>query len=142
MIKVLVLTITLPAICSKGRQYINKNSLPFQTLESGREPARLHLQRLGHPRRAVCNKQNELQNSENKRQAWPSQQRQPRTWLSSYQHVGGTEIVLAGHALFQLLGHLLNVLNFIQQVQDMFMFNSFNPQLPKLIPFAVQQHLT
>lgn len=59
----------------------------------------------------------------------------------SYQHVGGTEIVLAGHALFQLLRHLLDILNFIQQVQDMLMFNSFNPQFAKLIPFAVQQHL-
>jgi hypothetical protein len=49
--------------------------------------------------------------------------------------------VFAGHALFQLLGHLLNVLDFIQQVQDMLMFNSFNPQFPKLIPFAVQKHL-
>lgn len=59
----------------------------------------------------------------------------------SYQHVGGTEIVLAGHALLQLLRHLLDILNFIQQVQDMLMFNSFNPQFAKLIPFAVQQHL-
>lgn len=33
--------------------------------------------------------------------------------LLSYQHVGGTEVVLAGHALFQLLRHLLDVLNFI-----------------------------
>ena len=58
--------------------------------------------------------------------------------LCSYQHVGGTEIVLAGHALFQLLRHLLDILDFIQQVQNMLMFNSFNPQLPKLISFAMQ----
>lgn len=61
--------------------------------------------------------------------------------LSSHQHVGGTEVVLARHALFQLLRHLLDILNFIQQVQDMLMFNSFDPQLPKLVPLAVQQHL-
>lgn len=49
--------------------------------------------------------------------------------------------MLARHALLQLLRHLLDVFNFIQQVQDMLVLNAFDPQLPKLIPFAMQQHL-
>ena len=65
----------------------------------------------------------------------------PARGTTSYQHVCGIEVVLAGHALFQLLRHLLDVLYLIQQIQDMFVLNPFNPQLAQLIPFAMQQHL-
>lgn len=60
---------------------------------------------------------------------------------TSYQHVCCIEVVLVGHALLQLLRHLLDVLDLIQQIQDMFVLNPFNPQLAQLIPLAVQQHL-
>lgn len=66
----------------------------------------------------------------------------PTRGTTSHQHVCGIEVVLAGHALLQLLRYLLDVLNLIQQVQDMFVLNAFNPQLAQLIPLAVQQHLT
>lgn len=46
---------------------------------------------------------------------------------TSYQHVCCVEVVLAGHALLQLLRHLLDVLYLIQQIQDMFVLNPFNP---------------
>lgn len=142
MIKVLISYHYISCHCSKGRQYINNNRLPFQTLELGRESARLYLQRLMNPKRAVGNVLRELQNSERtKGMLWYLSRSGHECRLFSYQHVGGTEIVLAGHALFQLLRHLLDILNLIQQVQYMLMFNSFNPQFPKLIPFAVQQHL-
>lgn len=59
----------------------------------------------------------------------------------SYQHVCRIEVVLAGHALFQFLGHLLDVLDLIQQIQDMLVLNPLDPQLAQFIPLAVQQHL-
>lgn len=65
----------------------------------------------------------------------------PGQGITSYQHVCCIEVVLAGHALLQLLGHLFDVLYLIQQIQDMFVFNPFNPQLAQLIPLAMQQHL-
>lgn len=62
--------------------------------------------------------------------------------ITSYQHIRGGEIVLAGHALLQFLGHLFDILNFIQQIQDMFVLNAFDPQLAQFIPLAMQKHLT
>lgn len=59
----------------------------------------------------------------------------------SYQHVSGVEVALAGHALLQLLRHLLDVLDLVQQIQDVFVLNPFDPQLAQLVPLAVQQHL-
>lgn len=65
----------------------------------------------------------------------------PARGTTSYQHVCCVEVVLAGHALLQLLRHLFDVLYLIQQIQDVFVLNPFNPQLAQLIPLAMQQHL-
>lgn len=59
----------------------------------------------------------------------------------SHQHVGGVEVVLAGHVGLQPLGHLLDALNLIQQLQDVLVLDALDPQLPQLVPFAVEQHL-
>lgn len=52
------------------------------------------------------------------------------------------KVVFAGHVGLQPLRHLLNAFDFIQQLQDVFVFNAFYPQLPQFVPFAVKQHLT
>ena len=65
----------------------------------------------------------------------------PARGTTSYQHVCCVEVALAGHALFQLLRHLLDVLYLIQQIQDVFVLNPFDPQLAQLVPLAMQQHL-
>lgn len=64
------------------------------------------------------------------------------TLTHSYQHVGGVQVVLAGHAGLQSLWDLLDTLDLVQQVEDVFMLDAFDPQLPQFIPLAVEQHLT
>lgn len=65
----------------------------------------------------------------------------PARGTTSYQHVSGVEVALAGHALLQLLRHLLDVFDLVQQIQDVFVLDPLDPQLAQLIPLAVQQHL-
>lgn len=52
------------------------------------------------------------------------------------------KVVLACHIGLQSLRHLLDAFNFIQKLEDVFVFDAFNPQLPQLVPFTVEQHLT
>lgn len=52
------------------------------------------------------------------------------------------EVVLAGHIGHQPLGHLLDAFDFIQQLEDVLVLDALDPQLPQLVPFAVEQHLT
>lgn len=49
--------------------------------------------------------------------------------------------MLAGHVGLQPLRHLLDALNLIQQLEDVLVLDAFDPQLPQLVPFAVEQHL-
>ena len=60
----------------------------------------------------------------------------------THQHVSGVQVVLAGHEGLQLLGHLLDVLDLVQQVEHVLVLDALDPQLPQLISLAVQQHLT
>lgn len=52
------------------------------------------------------------------------------------------KVVLACHVGLQPLRHLLDAFDFIQQLQDVLVLDALYPQLPQLISFAVQQHLT
>lgn len=60
----------------------------------------------------------------------------------THQHICGMEVVLACHVGLQPLRHLLDALDFIQQLEDVLVLDPLYPQLPQLVPFAVQQHLT
>lgn len=51
------------------------------------------------------------------------------------------KVVFACHIGFQPLRHLLDAFNFIQQLEDVLVLDALDPQLPQLVPFAVQQHL-
>lgn len=51
------------------------------------------------------------------------------------------EVVLACHVGLQPLRHLLDALNLIQQLEDVLVLDALDPQLPQLVPFAVEQHL-
>lgn len=53
-----------------------------------------------------------------------------RVQADSHQHVGGVEVVLAGHVGLQSLGHLLDALNLIQQLEDVLVLDALDPQLP------------
>lgn len=61
---------------------------------------------------------------------------------STHQHICGVKVVLACHIGLQPLRHLLDAFDFIQQLEDMLVLNALYPQLPQLVPFAVEQHLT
>lgn len=50
--------------------------------------------------------------------------------------------MLAGHVGLQPLRHLLDALDLIQQLEDVLVLDALDPQLPQLVPFAVEQHLT
>lgn len=52
------------------------------------------------------------------------------------------KVVLACHVGLEPLRHLLDALDFIQQLEDVLVLDSLYPQLPQLVPFAVEQHLT
>lgn len=52
------------------------------------------------------------------------------------------QVVLAGHAGLQFLRNLLDVLDLVQQLEDVFVLDAFDPQLPQLVPLTVEQHLT
>ena len=60
---------------------------------------------------------------------------------STHQHVCGVEVVLARHVGLQPLRHLLDALDLVQQLEDVLVLDALDPQLPQLVPFAVQQHL-
>lgn len=60
---------------------------------------------------------------------------------STHQHIRGMKVVLACHISLQPLRYLLDAFNFIQQLEDVLVLDALNPQLPQLIPFAVEQHL-
>lgn len=61
---------------------------------------------------------------------------------STHQHICCMEVVLARHVRLQSLRHLLDALDFIQELEDMLVLDAFDPQLPQLVPLAVKQHLT
>ena len=61
---------------------------------------------------------------------------------STHQHICGVKVVLACHIGLQPLRHLLDAFDFIQQLEDVLVLNALYPQLPQLVPFAVEQHLT
>lgn len=60
---------------------------------------------------------------------------------STHQHIRGVEVVLSGHVSLEALGHLLDALNLIQELQNMLVLDALDPKLPQLVPLTVQQHL-
>lgn len=119
-------TIILLAIVPKADK-VNNHSLPLQTLKPGREPGRA-----SPPRAHECPEGTCLD------ERIQREQKEALFYLSK-KHPGVPAVPLPAcrwhwdgacwPCTVPALRHLLDILDFIQQVQNMLMFNSFNPQL-------------